>query len=125
MKVLIIDDDSLARKILVKALEKMGHVTIQSGNGKHAWETIYENDDIGLVVTDLMMPDMDGRELLQILRGNQAFASLPVLMVSGVVGEEALQGVMHLGHCRFCPKPLDLESLKKKVNELLADSEKR
>ncbi|MBX7137817.1 MAG: response regulator [Oligoflexia bacterium] len=118
-KVLVIDDDLITRKTLVKTLEKAGFVTVQSSNGKHGWETLWENPDIALVVTDMMMPDMDGRELLNVVRGNQCFANLPVIIVSGIVDETEVQDLLKLGPSRFCAKPFNGDKLKALTDELL------
>ena len=119
MKILVIDDDPLARKVIVSAIEKMGHVAIQSANGKHAWETLWENPEIALIITDMMMPDMDGRELIQIIRGNQAFVELPVIILSGVVGADDVADVLKLGSCVFCRKPAKIDELKKQIHEFI------
>ena len=119
IKTLVIDDDPVSRKMLAKALEKGRHITIQSANGKHAWETLWENHDIGLVVTDMMMPDMDGRELIQIIRGNQAFYDLPIVIVSGVVASDQVEDVLRLGNCVFCNKPINLDEIRSKIEVLL------
>ena len=120
MKILVIDDDILTRKVLSNMVEKMGHWAILSSNGKHAWETLWENPDIALVITDMMMPDMDGRELAQIIRGNQAFYDLPLLLVSGVIEQSEVESILKLGHCEFCRKPVSADSFKKTVARLLA-----
>lgn len=120
MKVLVIDDDPLARKIVASVVEKMGHIAIQSSNGRHAWETLWDNSDISLLVTDMMMPDMDGRELMHIVRGNQAFLELPVIILSGVVDEGEVEDLLNLGHCVFCRKPVKADTLKQLIHEIEA-----
>ena len=122
IKVLVIDDDLLTRKVLASMIEKLGYCAILSGNGKHAWETLWENPDISLVITDMMMPDMDGRELVQIIRGNQAFQELPVILVSGVLEKEEVESVMKLGHCSFCRKPVAADDFKAMVNKAIEAS---
>ena len=120
IKVLVIDDDILTRKVLASMVERMGHCAIQSGNGKHAWETLWENPDMALVITDLMMPDMDGSELVQIIRGNQAFHELPIILVSGVVEMEQVEAIMKLGGCFFCRKPVASDEFKSLVKRALS-----
>ena len=118
-KVLVIDDDVITRKMLVKSVEKLGYFVIQSSNGRHGWETLWENPDIGLVITDMMMPDMDGREFMKVVRGNQIFESLPVLIVSGVSSEADVADLLALGHACFCKKPLNNAELKESVDRLV------
>lgn len=118
-KVLVIDDDIITRKMIVKNVESLGYSAIQSSNGKHGWETLWENPDITLIVTDMMMPDMDGREFMQILRGNQSFHEVPVIIMSGVVQEDEVVDLLKLGKARFCPKPLNAPELSESISELL------
>jgi CheY-like chemotaxis protein len=118
-KVLVIDDDRITRRMISKLVEGLGCITIQSGNGKHAWETLWENPDVQLIVTDMMMPDMDGRELVQIIRGNQDYRELPILIVSGVLDTKDVEDLLAFGHCRFCRKPLEPGELKGSVSALL------
>jgi CheY-like chemotaxis protein len=121
MKALVIDDDQVARKILAAALEKNGWSVIQSGNGKHGWETLWENQDIAMIVSDLAMPDMDGRELVQLIRGNQAFDNLAIVIVSGVIKQENAQDLLEFPHCRFCRKPVSLDVFKQTVAILMEE----
>jgi DNA-binding response OmpR family regulator len=121
-KVLVIEDDVVARSMIAKLVESLGYVAIQSCDGRQGWETLWENRDIALVITDMMMPDMDGRELIQILRGNEAFSSLPVVIVSGVLSEAEVKPLVDLGHCTFCPKPINPSELKARIGEMLSGS---
>lgn len=118
-KILIIDDDIISRKMLATTVEKMGFITIQSSNGRHGWETLFENPDITLVITDMMMPDMDGKELLHILRGNESYANLPVILISGVASESEISTLLGLGPTRFLAKPLNIKRLAEMVHEIL------
>lgn len=121
-KVLVIDDDVIARKIVCRNLEACGYTVIQSSNGKHGWETLWENRDIQLVVTDMMMPDMDGAELLRTLRGNMEFEELPVVLVSGVASAADVTPLLEMGPTVFCSKPLNPTELRNKVEHLLDES---
>ncbi len=119
-KVLVIDDDIITRRMLVKNVENLGYVVVQSSNGRHGWETLWENPDIDLVITDLMMPDMDGREFMKIVRGNQTFQSLPVLLVSGVSSEVDVADLLEFGHAKFLKKPLNTAELREAVDLLVS-----
>ncbi len=118
-KILVIDDDVIARKIVKNCLEPLGYVVVQSSNGRHGWETLWENSDVKMVITDLMMPDMDGRELLHIIRGNEAFVNLPVLVMSGVAKKEEVSDLLQLGETRFVNKPLQMKEISALVDELI------
>jgi len=118
-KVLVIDDDLITRKMIVKNVEGLGYTAIQSSNGRHGWETLWENPDVSLVITDMMMPDMDGRELIRVLRGNQTFTGLPIVIMSGVSSPSEVADLLELGNATFCAKPLNVEDLKKCLAEML------
>jgi len=124
-KVLIIDDDRVSRAIIKKAIEKLGFVAIESANGRHGWETLWENDDIKFLITDMAMPDMDGRELIHLIRNDDGMKGLPVIIVSGCFSSEELQPIIAISPSQtlFLPKPLDPKVLQKYVELLLANSE--
>src|SRR5436305_396110 len=67
MKILIAEDDLLSALILRKTLEKMGHEVVAAVDGADAWERV-EQEDIRLVISDWMMPRMDGLEFCRRIR---------------------------------------------------------
>ncbi|WP_052553789.1 response regulator [Enhygromyxa salina] len=79
--VLVVDDDPEARDLLCRAVLKEGWEVQQAVNGARALESIRASRP-KLVLLDLMMPEMDGFELLEILRGDPALASLPVIVIT-------------------------------------------
>lgn len=66
-RILIVDDDSELRQIMERLLTLKGHQVYSAGNGKNALD-IVTRETIGLVITDILMPDMDGYELIMALR---------------------------------------------------------
>lgn len=119
-KVLIIDDDRTSRLLLKHVLEKMGYSVIQSGNGRHGWETLWENLDIAFVITDMMMPDMDGRELIHLIRQDEEQKDLPVIILSGCFGVDEVKPIMQISPDRtfFLNKPLDRETLISHIEKI-------
>ncbi len=81
-KVLIVDDDPAVRDMLMRALEREGHSVVQASDGREALERI--DADVSVVVLDLMMPEVDGFEVLDTLRQHEAYASLPVLVFTAM-----------------------------------------
>lgn len=118
-KILICEDDFVAQEVVRVMVEKMGHVPIISPHGKHALETLEVNHDISLLITDMMMPVMNGTELVQIVRGNSRFDSLPVIMVSSILGVNDIAGLLDLGATLFQPKPLNEDLLVENVSTCL------
>ncbi len=112
VKILIVEDDFKSRHLLVKIVEKLGHIAIQSQNGRHAYETLCQNLDVALIITDVMMPEVDGRDLVRLIRGNEAVAKLPVLIISAVIGVNEILDLLKLGATAFLPKPISFSDIK-------------
>lgn len=121
-KILIIDDDKINRKIIARGVEQLGLVAVQCANGKQGWEALCENEDICYVITDILMPDMDGRELLYLIRYHDQFKDLPVLIISGVFSSDELSAILQISpeNTFFLAKPIDLENLQHHIEKLRA-----
>ena len=125
VKILIAEDDAVTQKMVSRVVEDMGCVAIISPNGKHAYETLKANEDISFLITDIMMPEMDGKQLIQTLRGDTEFKDLPIIIMSAVVGIKQIAGLMDLGASMFQPKPLDMNELKMNITSCLEYEEKK
>jgi len=118
-KVLVAEDDAASRRLVVKCIERLGYIAVQASNGRRALSMLMDNPDIRLLITDIMMPEMDGRELVGILRGNEQFVRLPVIMISAVAELPDLEGILKLGAVRFVQKPIDTSGLRDLLKTLL------
>jgi CheY-like chemotaxis protein len=103
-KVLVVDDESSIRFLLRKVFEREGFEVVEAHNGAAALERVKEEEP-DLVVTDLMMPVMNGRELIERLRADADTAGIPILVVSSNANAEVAGAAAALG------KPIDLEVL--------------
>ncbi len=68
MKILIAEDDAISRTILRRAVEKLGHGCLAASDGEEAWGLFKENPDIDVIISDWMMPRVDGLELCRRVR---------------------------------------------------------
>ena len=125
VKILIAEDDAVTQKMVSSVVEDMGSVAIISPNGKHAYETLKVNEDISLLISDIMMPEMDGKQLIQTLRGDTGFKDLPIIIMSAVVGIKQIATLMDLEASMFQPKPLDMNELKINITSCLEYEEKK
>jgi CheY-like chemotaxis protein len=106
IRILIVEDEEAVRSLLRLALEAAGYDVVEAGNGLEAL-AIYHQTAIGLVITDLEMPEMDGATMIEALRGEQA--QIPVIVVSGRQGPfDNVQafGVQYTFQKPFCLKDL-------------------
>ena len=111
-KVLIIDDDPISRRIIARTISSLGHQTIEASDGKIGFQVLQDNKDIELLVTDFMMPRIDGRKLVKLVRGHEIFRNIPVIMISGIISLKEISAILDFGAIRFLPKPVDITDLK-------------
>lgn len=124
-KILVAEDDVTTRKIIDIIIEKMGHIAINSSNGKSAYEILTSNKDISLVITDIMMPEMDGRQFVKVVRGNTAVQDIPIIMISAVVGVKEIAELLKNGVTWFLPKPIRKEELTELVERAFEFTEEQ
>jgi DNA-binding response OmpR family regulator len=114
MKVLIAEDDRDSREFLSWMLEKLGYQVVATENGKDAWET-YRKEGFRLVLSDLLMPDMDGLELCRRIRGLRQPKYTYIIIITALIGKkDYLQG-MEAGADDFVTKPFDADELKARL----------
>lgn len=117
-KILIVDDDEICRKLIVKSLQKAGYATVEAENGRAAIELLQSEEPITLLITDIMMPGMDGFTLLTYIRNDPSLVRLPVLICTGLNSRETLIRAGHLGIAGYLLKPINVGKLRGKVREI-------
>jgi CheY-like chemotaxis protein len=105
--VLLVDDDSVNRRLARMLLEKAGYITSEASNGITALEMLESGEDFSLMVLDLEMPRMDGRGVLSRVRESVANVGLPVLVLTGTADAAAAAQLMDAGADDYIRKPLD------------------
>ena len=117
--VLIVEDEPGMRALYVRVLTAIGFAVREASNGRQACRAL-ETDTVDLILTDLLMPEMDGIELLAWLRRNGM--TVPVLMISGAnveLGRDYLAACKDLGAAATLEKPATPEALIAAVRALL------
>lgn len=110
-RILVVDDEPDQRFLLRRIFERAGHEVAEAGHGAAALTAVRESSP-DLVVTDIMMPVMDGVELIRRLRSEPATAAIPILAASG---DPHLAGVADA----VVPKPYDIHNLLAVADDLL------
>lgn len=116
VKVLIVEDNNKLRKLIDVYLTHNGYKTYSATDGLEALEII-NNNMIDLVICDIMMPNMDGFELIEELR--EIYSNLPILIVTAKESKEDKILGFKLGIDDYMVKPIDLEELLMRVKALL------
>jgi len=118
-RILIIDDESMIRDLLVNILEREGYETITASGGKDGIK-IYRENPTDLIITDLLMPEKDGIETIMELRRD--FQDVKIIAMSGggkIDPETYLEIAKTMGAIKTIEKPFNLRELLKTVQELL------
>ena len=119
IKILVADDESRMRKLVSDFLSKKGYKIIEAADGAEAVDKFFEIKDIALVITDVMMPKMDGWEVLKEIR---EYSKVPVIMLTAKGDErDELQG-FDLGADEYISKPFSPKILVARVDALLRRS---
>ena len=122
-RILLIDDDDFVRGTLSLALRHFGHTVTEAANGKEGLARL-ENDGFDLLITDIVMPEMEGLEVLRELR--RRHPALKTIAISGgglQPGADYLHVAKLMGATKVLAKPFTTEVLKAAVNELLLGGE--
>ncbi len=119
-QILIIDDDRASRRLLARVLREAGYTCREAASGMEALALVHTATP-ELLLLDLDMPEMDGAEVLQRLRGDSdnAVAQLPAIMLTGHGGEESEVRCLAAGANDFVTKPINLQVLRARIDTQL------
>jgi two-component system chemotaxis response regulator CheY len=117
LNVLIVDDSAAIRKILERVLRhtdlQLGDV-IEAGDGKEALAKL-QGANIGLILSDINMPNMDGLELLQHVKANAEWKTVPIIMVTTEGSQDKVMQAIQLGASGYIRKPFTADQIKEKL----------
>jgi len=117
LKVLVVDDDFINRKLLQTLLKKNPSVTevTEAENGSDALDKLKKDGNVNLILLDIMMPIVDGIEFLKIFRSDMANAHIPVIVLS--TDDTRKTEVFDNGANDFLRKPIKEEQLFEKITQ--------
>ena len=116
-QILIVDDDGVNRTLLGSLIEIMGFQAVYAEDGPAALAAL--SPDIDLVLLDVMMPKMDGYEVVRRIREQHAYSDLPVIMVTALKGKEEQLKAVEAGANDFISKPVTKTELEIRAGSLL------
>lgn len=116
--VLIVDDNEMNRDTLARRLRQQGFAIEMAANGLEALDMARQKS-YDLVLLDIMMPEMDGYEVLQTMKADSALRSIPVIMISALEEIESVMKCMELGAEDYLTKPFDPVLLKAAIARCL------
>lgn len=125
LKILIVDDEARMRKLVKDFLIKKNYIVLEAADGEEAFEIFVNNKDIALVILDVMMPKMDGRQTCKEIR---KISNTPIIMLTAKSEEQDELKGFEVGADEYITKPFSpkilvarIEALLRRSNKLLGD----
>jgi len=116
LKILVVDDESRMRKLVRDFLVKSGYDVLEAGDGEEALDVFYKQKDIALIVLDVMMPKLDGKQVCKEIRSS---SKVPIIMLTARADEQdELQG-FQLGVDEYIAKPFSPKILVARIEAIL------
>jgi CheY-like chemotaxis protein len=113
--ILIIDDAAFSRRMLKKCLQSEGYEIMEAANGKEGLEMI-KTYQPGCILTDLLMPEMDGFELLSLIQ--KEGLKIPTIIISADIQDSSRQQGKDLGAVEFINKPIKEDEVRQAVRKV-------
>jgi DNA-binding response OmpR family regulator len=120
--ILAVDDESDVLLIVKTALQAEGYNVVTAPDGPDALKTAHDEKP-DLILLDVMMPDMDGFEVLDKLRDDDVTCQIPVIMLTGLTERERKRSAIERGTKYYITKPFDFQDLISKVRLAIEDAE--
>nr|WP_202385944.1 response regulator [Alteraurantiacibacter aestuarii] len=121
-RILLVEDEDMVRAVAERALSRQGYEIVTASDGDEGLEQVQAGEKFDLVVSDVVMPSMDGPAMAREIRKLQP--DLPVLFMSGYA-EGQLRSQIDMAAMHFIPKPFSVQQIADKVGEVLALSRKQ
>lgn len=118
-KLLIVDDNERNIFALKAFLKVKGYQPLQAGSAAEGLKILKENTGIDLVLLDMMMPDMDGYEMVQLMKNDNHIKSIPVIAVTAQAMAGDKEKCLEAGVDAYITKPIDIDALLNAINQLI------
>src|SRR5919204_5530468 len=121
---LVVDDDLLNRTLLATSLEEQGYTVETADDGQSALELLHKRP-FDVVLLDLLMPGMDGYQVLEQMKVTPNLRHIPVIVISALDELESVVRCIEMGATDYLPKPFDPVLLRARINASLASKRLR
>jgi two-component system cell cycle sensor histidine kinase/response regulator CckA len=114
--ILLVEDEDMVRSVAERALSRQGYTVLTATDGEEALEVLGRGEAIDLMISDVVMPNMDGPTMVR--QARKSFPELPVLFMSGYA-EEQLRKSIDIDNVSFLPKPFSVTQLAEAARDAL------
>lgn len=119
-RILLVEDSETIRAITKYLLERKGHDVLEASDGVEGWETLQKGaDEIDMVVTDINMPNMDGRRLVEKIRKESRFQFIPIIVSTTISEKENIKLLLNMGADDYIVKPFSSEEFIARIQSHL------
>lgn len=117
--ILLVDDEAFNLDIMIDFLSFDNYATLKAEDGLQAIEVLKNDPVVDLIILDRMMPNMDGMELIKVLKANEKWKDIPIIMQTAAATSDQVKEGMSAGVYYYLTKPYEYESLIAVVNAAL------
>lgn len=122
MRVLVVDDSSIIRRVVEQILEVLGHEAVPAADGADALEALRATQGIELILLDWNMPEMSGIEFLRTIKADPELKDLPVIMLTTESERRKMIEAIEAGAKHYLTKPFQPETLATKILQCVRES---
>ena len=115
MRVLVVDDSSIIRRVVDQILEVLGHEAVPAADGADALETLRSTQGIELILLDWNMPEMSGIDFLRTIKADPELKEIPVIMLTTESERRKMIEAIEAGAKHYLTKPFQPETLATKI----------
>ena len=121
LKILILDDDKICRRVNSESLRRAGYDTVEAGSAKEAFDLLEKGEPIVLIITDIRMPEMSGLDFVARLRSDPALGKMPILICTSMDPKQWADQMEMFGISAYSPKPVNANHLRGKIANILQE----
>lgn len=119
MSILVAEDDVTSARVVELTLKKYGYQYFIAENGRIALDYLYRTPQVRLVISDIMMPDMNGMELLAKMKGTRELQNTPIIMCTTKADMDTVKQAVKSGCADYVVKPINPLQLLKKIDRVM------
>jgi len=119
-RILVVDDEEAIREMVSKIISLIGHEAVTAGNGREALE-ILKSQPVSIVITDIKMPEIDGFELMKLVRDQ--FPGTPIICMTAHGGSYTYTDVVGVGAADYIAKPFTIDEMRAKLSRVIREKD--
>jgi|SRR5438552_4884947 len=120
VRVLVADDDPVIRHLVASSVKKAGYTPVEVTDGREAYRTLQEDSDFKAAIFDMMMPYLEGIDVIRYMRTEKRLMRIPVMMITSEQDLKVMTNSFAAGASVYLPKPFNPEQLQTTLSMLFS-----